>query len=178
MTFVLPGNAQLILIVTGSKLISIAGRVLSHNMLNKAKCRPIRPFATCGAFCHLIELIPFERSTDSFLERAVSQLHMDQSIEMDWLAYALFQLAVAYVENGEFAQAQTTLNQIKSLPQNSRYAQFVQENEVAGSIISLCRNMVINADQILNTDIGNYLTQAAILVLATKQYQKNALFVI
>jgi hypothetical protein len=100
----------------------------------------------------------------SLLERAVSQLSPDQPTERDWLAYALLQLALAYAENGEFSQAQTMLNQIDSLAQTSRYAQFVQENKVSSndSIISLCRNMFVNAEQMMETEISDFLTEGAI----------------
>ena len=100
----------------------------------------------------------------SLLERAASQLSPNQPTERDWLAYALVQLALAYDENGEFSQAQATLNQIDSLAQTSRYAQFVQENRGSSndSIISLCRNMFVNAEHMMQTEISDFLTEGAI----------------
>jgi hypothetical protein len=116
-------------------------------------------------------MVPFNRAYSVseadktyYLERAINQLRTDPTSEADWLAYALFQLAMVYMENGESEQARATVNQIYSLPQSSKYAQFIQTNESENndSVISLCRNVVTNAEQVLDTNIGHFLTQIAI----------------
>lgn len=95
------------------------------------------------------------------LTRVVSQLQAEETTLPDLLAYALSQLAFAYVEQGSDEQARTTINQIYSLPTHSSYAQYIQQNDTTGSVIDLCRNLNINANKALNTAIGDFLNENA-----------------
>lgn len=124
------------------------------------------------AACNLWRtVVPFNRSYSvqeseriPLLEHVVTQLREDESSEPDWLAYALFQLAIAYFEEGHYHQAKNSIDAIYSLSESSSYARFILENNRAevDSVTSLCRNMIVNAEQALETNIGDYLTQASI----------------
>ncbi|MBK7177892.1 MAG: hypothetical protein IPH82_12015 [Chloroflexi bacterium] len=107
--------------------------------------------------------IPEEEYLD-YLQLAIEQLKEDSNAEIDWLAFALFQSAIINIRDGNYQQAKQNLDDIHTL-ENSPYAQFIVENDQdtgESRLISLCRNLVINSDQALETNIGEFLNEQAV----------------
>lgn len=95
------------------------------------------------------------------LARAVSQLQENEGTPSGFLAYALSQLAFAYLEQGLDEQARQTIDQIYALPNQSLYGQYLQQHDTTGSTLDLCRNLNANAHQALETEMGEFLNEAA-----------------
>ena len=104
---------------------------------------------------------PNKEESYPILARAVSQLQEDEDTSPELLAYALSQLAFAHLEQGLNDQARETIDQIYNLPKQNSYAQYLQQHDVTGSVIDLCRNLNANAYQALQTEMGDYLNENA-----------------
>jgi hypothetical protein len=106
----------------------------------------------------------FEEEYLDYLQLAIEQLKEDSNAERDWLAFAMFQSAIINIRDGNYQQAKENINDIHTL-ENSPYAQFIVENDQEtgeSRLISLCRNLVINSDRALETNIGEFLNEQAI----------------
>lgn len=95
------------------------------------------------------------------LERAVAQIREDESVSVDLVAYAELELALAYAEQNRYDEARALVDTIYDLPEQSEFVQYVQTNDRTGSVIDLCRNLVADAYQVLETDVGEYLSMNA-----------------
>ena len=104
---------------------------------------------------------PEKDDQSSLLERAVAQLQEDGGASPDLLAYAETQLAMAYAEQNRFDEARAIINTIYELPVQSEYIQYIQKNDVTDSVVDLCRNLVVDAEQVLETSMGEYLNMNA-----------------
>lgn len=107
---------------------------------------------------------PTKDGQSHFLEQAVNLLRTDPDVNEDFLVYALSQLAMAYVEQGLDDQARRAINDIYEIPGESKYQQSIRDYDQSDAVIDLCRNLVANAERILETDIGSYLTEAGFLM--------------
>lgn len=82
----------------------------------------------------------------------------------DLHAYTLTQLALAHLSLGHDAEAQEIVNQVMALSDTSDFARFVQESrgQTDGSLMALCRQMRLNAQAVMETDISQYVNRAVI----------------
>ena len=104
---------------------------------------------------------PDKEDNYPYLLRSVTQFQEGEQFSSDLHAYALSQLAFAYLEQGLNEKARETIDQIYELPHQSSYAQYLQQHDTTGSMIDLCRNLNVHAQQALDTELGNYLNEAA-----------------
>ena len=95
------------------------------------------------------------------LERAVAQMREDESVSVDMVAYAELELAMAYAEQNRYNEARAIINTIYDLPEQSEFIQYIQTNDGTGSVIDLCRNLVADAYQVLETGMEEYLNMNA-----------------
>ncbi|MBK8903239.1 MAG: hypothetical protein IPM53_18785 [Anaerolineaceae bacterium] len=95
------------------------------------------------------------------LERAVTQMREDDSASPDLVAYAETQLAMAYAEQNRYEESRAIINTIYESPEQSEYIQYIQKNNVTGSVVDLCRNLVADAESVLETNMGEYLNMYA-----------------
>ncbi len=120
------------------------------------------------AVCNLsLAILPFSQAWNPekdnqypLLERAVNQFQENPDATPDLLAYALSQLAMAYLERGLDAQARQAIDSIYQFTNESPYKQYIREHDENDSVIDLCRNLVTDEAQVLKTNIGEYLTEA------------------
>lgn len=97
------------------------------------------------------------------LEQIVNRLHTSQEKSIDFLVYAQSQLAMAYLEQGLYEKARQTIDQIYEMSSESEYAQVLQENDKTESVTDLCRELIKNAEKVVETEFGAYLTEAEYL---------------
>ena len=130
------------------------------------------------AVCNLSQAVtPFSLSWNPekddqypLLERAVNQFRENPEAVPDLLAYALSQLAMTYLERGLDSQARQTIDSIYQITNESTYIQYIQEHDEGSSVIDICRGLVAYEDQVLETSIGDYLTEAGFLRGRGMQY--------
>lgn len=104
---------------------------------------------------------PEKNDQYDLLERAVAQMREDESVSLDLVAYAELELAMAYAEQNRYDEARAIINTIYDLPEQSEFIQYIQTNDGTGSVIDLCRNLVADAHQVLETDMEEYLNMNA-----------------
>ncbi len=68
---------------------------------------------------------------------------------------------MAYAEQNRYDEARAIINTIYELPEQTAFIQYIQTNDATGSVIGLCRNLVADAYQVLETDMGEYLNMNA-----------------
>ena len=93
-----------------------------------------------------------------FLERSVADMPASD-VSPDLFAYVLTQLAWAHLSLGHDLEAQQYVNQVIALADDSNFALFVQESftKAGGSLMGLCRQMRVDAQTVMSTDIGKYV---------------------
>jgi len=93
------------------------------------------------------------------LESSLAQLKQETGYPKDWTALTLSHLAIANYLQGNEEKAQQTIEEIYDLTDESDYANIVLSAYEEGEkdILSMCRNLFMNANQSLETTIGEYL---------------------
>jgi hypothetical protein len=136
----------------------IAQHTLSdHGRPNTVACNLPNAIAPFG------EWNPEKDDQYLLLEQIVNQLHTSREESIDLLVYAQSQLAMAYLEQGLYEKARQTIDQIYEMSVESEYAQVLQENDKTDSVTDLCRELIKNAENVVETEFGAYLTEAEYL---------------